>query len=222
MSGHAWQDARGPNGAPRRYCAGCGIAMMDPHDPVCPSPYFDRGLEAHPVEAEIDEAPAAAWHLVVVESPYAAAPMLPPGAGALDLAARLELHREYLAACLADALNRGEAPFASHGLYTTIGRFTVYNDNSPDQRAAGIAAGLAWGDLAARRAVYVDLGVSRGMLLGIARARSIGQPVELRRVVERHLGGVWASYAPGGCRCAADIDADGAIPCEACQARIDR
>jgi len=182
------------------------------------------GVHVSPRAEAARAAKAAPWRLVVVESPFAGAPMLPPGAGRLDIAARVELHREYLADCLADCLRRGEAPFASHGLYTAIGNTVVLDDDDPTDRAAGIAAGLAWGDLAAARIVYVDLGVSRGMLLGIARGRDLGQPIELRT-----LGGLgdrrWPQgLAPAGCTCADDDDDDAAVPfpCEPCQARIDR
>lgn len=172
--------------------------------------------------AEAEAAKAAAWRLVVVESPFAGAPMLPPGAPAHLIAARVELHREYLADCLADCLAREEAPFASHGLYTSIGNTVVLDDDDPPSRAAGIAAGLAWGDLAAARVVYVDLGVSRGMLLGIARGRTLGQPIELR-VLGTRLGLVkWSTHRPAGCICAADhYNPAAPFPCEPCRARID-
>lgn len=183
------------------------------------SEHFGPGRTPHPTDG--------AWRLVVVESPFAGAPAL-PGAAAHLVAARVELHREYLADCLADCLARGEAPFASHGLYTAIGNTVVLDDDDPDDRAAGIAAGLAWGDLAAARIVYVDLGVSRGMLLGIARGRGLGQPIELRRLGWRDrafpvLGPAWATLAPDGCTCAADHhDPAAPFPCSACRARIDR
>lgn len=104
--------------------------------------------------------------LVLLESPYA---------GNVDLNVR------YARACMRDCLLRGEAPFASHCLYTQPG---VLDDLVPDERALGISAGLEWGARAEKTVVYMDLGVSRGMEQGIERAR-----VEGRRVEMRTLGG---------------------------------
>jgi hypothetical protein len=78
-----------------------------------------------------------------------------------------------------DCLMRGEAPFASHLLYTQPG---VLHDDVADERKLGIQAGLAWGEMADATVVYVDHGVSPGMQLGIDRARELGRPVELRRL----------------------------------------
>lgn len=104
-------------------------------------------------------------HLVVIESPFAG-----------DVSANLE----YLRACLADSLGRGEAPFASHGLYTQPG---VLRDDAPEEREHGIAAGFAWGARADLVAVYMDRGISGGMKTGIDRALAAGQPVEYRRIL---------------------------------------
>lgn len=88
-------------------------------------------------------------------------------------------HIAYARACLADCLRRGEAPLASHLLYTQPG---VLDDDDPAERALGIEAGLVWGALAEATVVYEDLGVSRGMQLGIERAHAEGRPVERRRL----------------------------------------
>jgi hypothetical protein len=55
----------------------------------------------------------------------------------------------------------------------------------------GIAAGLAWGDAAAKTVVYVDRGISQGMIFGIKRAHAVERPVEYRRL------GAPDSLAPG-------------------------
>jgi len=114
---------------------------------------------------------------VIVESPYAPGPC-PEGT---DKArwdhARLMEHLRYLRAAMADCLARGEAPFASHGLYTQPG---VLRDDVPVERARGIEAGLAWGRAADRTVVYTDLGISKGMQYGIERADAEGRPVEHR------------------------------------------
>ena len=100
--------------------------------------------------------------LVVLESPYAG-----------DVEANLT----YLRACMADCLRRGEAPYASHALYTQPG---VLDDTIPAERRLGMLAGFAWGALAARCVVYVDRGISNGMREGIARAEANGIGVEHR------------------------------------------
>lgn len=85
-------------------------------------------------------------------------------------------------ACLADCLRRGEAPLASHLLYTQPG---VLDDDDPGERALGIEAGLVWGELAEATVVYDDLGISVGMQHGIDRAHAEGRLVEFRTL------GVW-------------------------------
>lgn len=100
--------------------------------------------------------------LVIVESPYAG---------------DVERNVRYARAALRDCLLRGEAPIASHLLYTQPG---VLDDLVPDERRLGIEAGLAWGKWAAKTAVYTNLGISPGMELGIARAQVMGRVVEMR------------------------------------------
>jgi len=102
--------------------------------------------------------------LVVLESPYAG-----------DVAE----NERYARAALHDCLMRGEAPIASHLLYTQPG---VLNDLNPAERQHGIDAGLAWGRVAEATVVYTDRGMSGGMKYGIANAESAGRPVELRTV----------------------------------------
>lgn len=102
--------------------------------------------------------------LVIIESPYAG---------------DIQQNVAYARAALADCLQRGEAPFASHLLYTQPG---VLDDLVPGERRLGITAGLAWGERADLSAVYVDLGVTPGMREGIERAIAAGRPVEHRRL----------------------------------------
>lgn len=100
--------------------------------------------------------------LVIVESPFAG---------------DVEKNLRYLRAAMRDCLHRGEAPFASHGLYTQEG---VLDDNDEKERMHGIYAGFAWGEHADAVVVYTNLGMSRGMKLGIARGETAGQPIEYR------------------------------------------
>lgn len=102
--------------------------------------------------------------LVIVESPYAG---------------DIEKNVRYARAALADCLARGEAPYASHLLYTQPG---VLDDTVPEERTLGIKAGLRWGRLADATVVYDDLGVSSGMKQGIERAAREGRSVEYRSI----------------------------------------
>jgi hypothetical protein len=98
--------------------------------------------------------------LVIVESPYAG---------------DVERNVAYAKACMADCLRRGEAPLASHLLYTQI-----LDDMLPEERALGINAGLVWAVQADATVVYTDRGTSRGMEYGIAHAEKHGRPIEYR------------------------------------------
>jgi len=105
---------------------------------------------------------------VIIESPYAG---------------DTERNLRYLRACMRDCLQRGDAPFASHGLYTQPG---VLDDDMPEERKLGMQAGQAWTGAADAVIVYGDLGVSDGMRAGVQRANLDGVPIEHRR-----LGGEW-------------------------------
>lgn len=102
--------------------------------------------------------------LVALESPYSG---------------NRAANEQYARACLADCLQRGEAPLASHLLYTQPG---VLRDELPAERLLGIQAGFAWNSHAAATVVYTDLGISEGMRLGIADAENNRRPVEYRRL----------------------------------------
>lgn len=104
------------------------------------------------------------FRLVILESPYAG---------------DVETNIEYARACVADSLKRGEAPIASHLLYTQPG---ITDDRIPEERALGIDAGLAWTRVAEASVVYCDRGISSGMRYGIQRARAAGIPVEMRNL----------------------------------------
>lgn len=99
---------------------------------------------------------------VTVESPYAG-----------DIAQ----NEAYARAAMRDCLLRGEAPFASHLLYTQPG---VLDDTQSAQRRLGIEAGLCFAQMTSKTVVYRDLGITAGMEEGIARAQAAGRPVEMR------------------------------------------
>lgn len=100
--------------------------------------------------------------LVIVESPYAG---------------DVEANIKYARACIRDCLLHGEAPIASHLLYTQPG---VLDDNVPSERQHGIDAGLAWGEVADATVVYTDRGISKGMTYGIANAKAAGRLIVYR------------------------------------------
>jgi hypothetical protein len=100
--------------------------------------------------------------LVIVESPYAG---------------DVEANVAYARACLRDCLERGEAPIASHLLYTQPG---VLDDGVFEQREHGIKAGLAWGAVAFAAVFYVDRGWSNGMIQARNHHEMMGLPIEER------------------------------------------
>jgi hypothetical protein len=102
---------------------------------------------------------------VILETPYAG---------------DIEGNLHYARACMRDCLLRGEAPFASHLLYTQTG---TLDDGIEEERNLGIAAGFAWGELAQKVVVYTDKGISPGMKLGIQNAEQKGLTIEYRTML---------------------------------------
>ena len=74
--------------------------------------------------------------IVIIESPFAGF---------------VKRNKIYARLALRDSLIRGEAPFASHLLYTQDG---VLDDRLQDERALGIVAGLRFSDVCDFVAVY--------------------------------------------------------------------
>lgn len=107
--------------------------------------------------------------LVILESPYAG---------------RVALNVEYARVCLRDSLLRGEAPMASHLLYTQLG---ILDDTVPTEREIGIAAGLEWGRVAEATVLYADLGISSGMRRGMEAADEARRPIEWRWILRSRL-----------------------------------
>jgi hypothetical protein len=94
---------------------------------------------------------------VILESPYAG---------------NIEKNIFYAKLCIKDMLKRGEAPIASHLLFTQPG---ILDDNNPEERKLGIAAGLAWLPVADLQAFYVDYGMSNGMVAAFKKAQDEGR-----------------------------------------------
>lgn len=101
---------------------------------------------------------------VIIESPYAG---------------DIERNTAYARRSVADSLARGEAPIASHLLYTQPG---ILDDTIPGERAKGIEAGLAWGAAAEATVAYIDYGFTDGMHLGLNRAQAEGRTIEFRHI----------------------------------------
>lgn len=98
--------------------------------------------------------------LVIIESPYRG-----------DVESNLKYARE----CMKDSLMRGEAPFASHLLYTQ-----VLDDTDPDERTLGMERAFWWYKHADLMAVYRDKGITVGMCNGMEIAESYGITIEYR------------------------------------------
>lgn len=105
---------------------------------------------------------------VIIESPYAG-----------DIDANVT----YARACVADCLARGEAPIASHLLFTQPG---VLRDDDPAERQLGIEAGLAWQAVADAVVVYDDHGISDGMQQALGRLMHGDTVVEYRQLPPGH------------------------------------
>ncbi len=102
------------------------------------------------------------WRRAILESPFAA---------------DVEKNRLFAIACGRDMLSRGEAPFASHLIYPQL--FSKYTEEARQQ---GMAAGRVWIPAAEISIVYTDLGLTEGMLRGIAQAEASDIPVERRQL----------------------------------------
>lgn len=106
--------------------------------------------------------------LVIIESPYAEKDGV-----------SVDEHVAYARRAMVDSLMRGEAPIASHLLYTQPG---ILDDAITAERQRGIEAGLAWARRADAAAFYVDYGWSVGMSAAMARHGVVGVPVEHRYI----------------------------------------
>lgn len=104
--------------------------------------------------------------IVVVESPFAG-----------DVPRNLR----FLRACLRDCLLRGEAPYASHAIYTQPG---ILDDGVQSDRDLGMTSGFAFKSVADTTVVYTNLGISPGMQAGIDASLKQGFRYEYRALPE--------------------------------------
>lgn len=105
--------------------------------------------------------------LVIIESPYAG---------------NIEINIEYARLCLKHSIMLGEAPIASHLLYTQEG---VLNDLDKNERMLGINAGLEWLRVADAHIFYVDYGWSEGMLIASERAVNKNTETIVRTILNK-------------------------------------
>jgi len=101
---------------------------------------------------------------VILESPFAG-----------DVERNIKYARE----CVRHSLSLGEAPIASHLLYTQDG---ILDDLIEEERMWGINAGLAWKEVAEKHVFYIDFGMSKGMEYGMKYATENNIPIEMRKL----------------------------------------
>jgi len=103
---------------------------------------------------------------VLIESPYAG-----------DTPEKVQQNIEYAQKAIKDCLERKEAPFASHLLYTQ-----ALDDNVPSERELGIKAGLVYSQIVDKIVVYIDRGISDWMIKGILYHTSLWKDMEYRSI----------------------------------------
>jgi hypothetical protein len=107
--------------------------------------------------------------IVIVESPFAG-----------DVADNITYARR----CLRDSLLRGEAPFASHLLYTQP---NVLDDDVPIERKLGIESGFAFKHVeGALTAFYIDRKWSDGMKEALVYCKRYKLPYTVRKIDEEY------------------------------------
>ena len=83
----------------------------------------------------------------------------------------------YLQECIHYSVNSGEAPFASHRMYTG-----ALNDDVPEERKLGIEAGYCWMNLAKKVIFCVDEGMSEGMKKALITAVKLEKDIVFRYI----------------------------------------
>jgi hypothetical protein len=97
---------------------------------------------------------------VIIETPYRG-----------DVVSNLSFARQ----CVLHSIWLGEAPIASHLLYTQ-----VLDDKDQKHRELGIALGLVWRSAADYSVFYTDLGWSNGMMAALLSAAAEAYPFRIR------------------------------------------
>lgn len=102
---------------------------------------------------------------VILESPFAG---------------DIERNINYARKCVRHSLSLGEAPIASHLLYTQEG---ILDDEIEEEREWGIKAGLVWKQVAEGHVFYIDYGTSKGMQYAIDYATQNNIEIEYRTIL---------------------------------------
>lgn len=102
---------------------------------------------------------------VILESPFAG---------------EVERNIEYARKCVRHSLSLGEAPIASHLLYT---QENILNDDIEEERMWGINAGLVWKEVADLQVFYIDYDYSKGMLYAKEYAVKNNIQIEERKIL---------------------------------------
>jgi hypothetical protein len=100
-----------------------------------------------------------------------------------------EKNLTYARHCTRDCIMKGEAPFASHLIYTQPG---VLDEDDPVERILATKAGLAWAERADYVVVYQDLGISPIMTEGIEYYTTHGLKVHYRKLPREAYEDYWA------------------------------
>lgn len=97
---------------------------------------------------------------------------------------------KFARACMADSLERGEAPVVFHKLYPRAAGGPL--PETAEGRQRGMDAAQNWFDVAEKLVVYSDLGVTSGMKKAIAKASSSQRAtVEFRTLKESDFKPDW-------------------------------
>lgn len=104
-------------------------------------------------------------------------------------------NRRYALWCAYHCRTLGEAAYASHLFFTQF-----LDDRVPEERAFGIAAGLAWAEAGDVRVFYTDLGWSDGMTK--AKAAMSSESMFTERMLPPEMlvqfeAGVYPAVTPG-------------------------
>jgi hypothetical protein len=98
-------------------------------------------------------------------------------------------HVNYARQCMMDSVKRGEAPFVPHLLYTQSEKsgWALETKGNTDEkhwisREEGLQLAAAWRAKADKTVLYIDHGMTAGMLRAEEEAVKMGKPVERRKL----------------------------------------
>jgi hypothetical protein len=104
--------------------------------------------------------------LVIIECPY----------GTEDPAMR-DRYILYAKKCVQDSIKRGEAPFAGQLFYLNF-----LNDKVPIEKDVSLISHMSWITVADLVAVYIDMGISASMQMGVNVAMIKNKRLEYRTI----------------------------------------